>query len=168
MSSTYKSKASNPILLLDVDGVLNTSNDERLSSAMIKRLSNIIARTKCHVCLSTSWRADESAKKSLFEALRKIGKIDIDSIYIGDTPAIYHLPRAYEIAAFLENKYDQNALQSLKWVALDDMPLDNPVHESRGEVLKKCKTLMKNHFVHTDDTMGMTDDDMKQAIALLM
>lgn len=168
MSSSLKSKASNPLLFLDVDGVLNTPNDGGLSSAMIKRLSNIIAKTKCQICLSTSWRADQSAKKSLFEALTKVGKIDIDSIYIGDTPAIYHLPRAYEIAEFLESKYDQNALQSLKWVALDDMPLDNPVHESRGEVLKKCKSLMKDHFVHTDDTVGMTDDDMKQAIALLM
>ena len=154
------------ILFLDVDGVLNTTKDETLCSKMIKRLAYIINETKCHICLSTSWRNSESAKKKLFEELKKKGNIKIDKIYIGDTPNIYHKPRAYEIEAFL-NGISEDLYRITKWVAIDDMPLNKPQFESRKLILNECRSIMNNHFVLTNDEIGFTDNNAKDTISLL-
>ena len=154
------------ILFLDVDGVLNTTKDQDLCPKMIQRLGYIINETQCKICLSTSWRTSQSAKDKLFKELKTKGNINIDDIYIGVTPTIYHKPRPYEIEAFL-NSICEDLYTVTKWVAIDDMPLNKPQFESRKLILTECQSIMNNHFVHTNDEIGLTEDDAKQAVSLL-
>ena len=155
------------ILFLDVDGVLNTVSDatNTLRPKLIKRLASTIKQTQCKLVLSTSWRTDELAKKLLFTSLRDIGNININEIYIGDTPTIYHKPRAFEIKQYLKSQ--ANTFNILNWVAVDDMPLNKPLHEGRKELLEECQSLMHNHFVQTDEEVGLTEQNVKEIIALL-
>eukprot|EP01084_Bolivina_argentea_P125061 221609_1 len=151
------------VLFLDVDGVLNTGIDEGLSESMIKRLSVIINETNCKLCLSSSWRLNQFTKEYLLKMLKEIGHINIDDAYIGQTPRIYDKPRAFEIEKFIKNTH----YKINKWCALDDMSLNKPLHESRELILKQCEIIMNNHFVQTDDKIGLTDTNVKQTIAFL-
>eukprot|EP01083_Nonionella_stella_P141132 434253_1 len=157
------------LLFLDVDGVLNAEKKSKqktydVSEAMIKRLAAIVETTNCKICLSTSWRMIPSAKQALFLILKQIGGIDMmDEVHLGDTPRIYDKPRALEIAQFL------NALKCnvTAWCALDDGPLHRPPHEKRQHILKQCQSVMENHFVQTDASIGLTDENVKQVISIL-
>eukprot|EP01083_Nonionella_stella_P141131 434251_1 len=132
-------------------------------STMVKKLGVIVETTNCKICLSTSWRMIPSAKQALFLILKQIGGIDMDEVHFGDTPRIYDKPRALEIAQFL------NALKCnvTAWCALDDGPLHAPTHEKRQHILKQCQTVMENHFVQTDASIGLTDENVKQVISIL-
>lgn len=170
MAKEVKKQSKKPqqikILFLDVDGVINTTENQNLCPKMIKRLGHIIHETKCKVCLSTSWRTNESQKAKLFKELKMKGNIEIDKIYVGDTPTIYDKPRAYEIKAFLDS-ICEDLYTVIKWVAIDDMQLDKPQFESRKLILTECESLMRNHFVLTDDQIGLTHDNAKDVIKLL-
>ena len=152
------------VLFLDVDGVLNTVKNRHLCKKMIKRLAWIIKETQCKICLSTSWRTDNTAKFKLFKELKKKGDIKVDEVYIGDTPTIYHKPRAIEIKQFLEHFIDSKII---KYCVIDDMPLDKPLYESRKKILTECQTTMNEHFVQTNDEIGLTDDNVQNVISIL-
>eukprot|EP01083_Nonionella_stella_P302417 1042612_1 len=153
-----KNRIGIKVLFLDVDGVLNTLTNEKLSAIMIKRLALVIEQTQCKICLSTSWRTNQDAKDVLFNELQREGNIKINALYIGDTPAIYHKPRAYEIEQFLKNSEHK----IINYVVIDDMDLAKPMGESRKLVIDHCALLMRNHFVQSDVAIGLTNQNVKE------
>eukprot|EP01084_Bolivina_argentea_P021855 40625_1 len=164
-----KEKIDIKILFLDVDGVLcdlalfvehdkdGLERDEEsgLFITHLQRLKNIIDKTDCYIVLSSAWRLFEESKNILFKAMAmdRIG-IDVTKRYIGDTPKNL-LNRVTEIKSWLSDHEQYNVIE---WVAVDDMNL---------EVMNNAKEFIKGHFVNTDFSEGMLDNDMNKIISIL-
>eukprot|EP01084_Bolivina_argentea_P088981 160646_1 len=164
----YFGKQDIKLLFLDVDGVLNTKYDNGLRDDLIKHLAKIIECTNCKIILSSTWRLKESYKQELFDALKQKGNIDIDNVYIGDTPLISNgFVRALEIKSTLN---DISVLHNVvSWCAVDDDDLGNPLlfNNQQWYIKDECKKFMRNHFVKTNENMGLIATKMKQAIRIL-
>eukprot|EP01084_Bolivina_argentea_P269141 457339_1 len=167
---SYFGKQAVKVLFLDVDGVLNTNNDSDefgLNVILIQRLCNIINKTNCKIVLSTDWRLKEKHINDLFIEIKKKGHIDLDNdnIYIGNTPRM-SIVRAFEIQAYLNDKYINTIYDILSWCAIDDRNLINP-SDTTDAIQKMCFKIMFDHFVHTNSQYGLTEKAMNYAIAKL-
>ena len=152
------------LLFLDVDGVLNCRYSPSLSKPHIMRLKKILNRTKsCKICISSTWRVHQSTRQTLMEGLKKFGDIDVDNIVIGDTPQLPKDPmkfRSEEINIYLNrNKYLNKHYNVLSWCVIDDVPL-NKVNEEFNDFIK-------DNFVKTDPSKGITDIDVERVICIL-
>eukprot|EP01084_Bolivina_argentea_P062546 114396_1 len=171
------------ILFLDIDGVMNGSQDlyqfdneddneddiedEALfKTHRVNRLKEILKQTNCKIVLSTAWRREIEGKKQIKKEFTNKG-IKWDDVYIGDTPIedTFHVDvqsdydmcqRTYEIEKYL--KYIESKYIIKSWCAVDDMTLN------RGN---KDKQIMKGHFVQTDGYAGLTDQDTLKVISIL-
>ena len=153
----------NPILFLDIDGVLNDrefvsivaakfdglpvrdgkwDGTHHLDPARVKRLNRVLEQTECKVVLSSSWR-------------RLFGSADTETMLRdrgfegrlhSETPRIYGAPRAEEISAWLQ------ANPSQTFAILDDDPGAGVGHEA--------------HFVQTTD--GIEDAHVVRLTAMLL
>ncbi|ETO11183.1 hypothetical protein RFI_26193 [Reticulomyxa filosa] len=152
------------LLFLDVDGVLNyerfisEGNKDQLSLPHLKRVRRIIDYTDCRIVLSTSWRLIPQAKAKLMEQLGRVD-IDVKKYIIGETPSLQYVARYHEIDMYLKNDNVCAIYDVISWVAVDDLPLNR---SAEGQAI------MNGHFVRTSFTTGMTEDDMKEVIALLL
>eukprot|EP01084_Bolivina_argentea_P101686 182269_1 len=159
---SFKEDYNIKILFLDIDGVLNTLPQSTESSTnpkhflpeiRLKRLKNIIDCTNCKIVLSSSWRLREFSKKTLWEKFGSVG-IDVKSTYIGDTPIIKK-HRTFQIEQYIiDSKKKISA-----WCAVDDMDLDSTVQTAE---------IMKQHFVKTNLSHGLTESKMNEIIAVLL
>lgn len=166
----FHGKLNIKVLFLDVDGVLNIPfGSASLNKTFIQRLKRIIEATNCKIVLSSDWRLTLKHKLELFKELKNNGDIDIlnDNIYIGDTPIVMAgFYRALEIDAYLQSQDVQNKYDITKWCAIDDRNLIDPP-SAPEEITKQCFEIMCDHFVHTDQMYGLTEQCLEDVIAIL-
>lgn len=152
------------IIFLDIDGVLNSAvwrtsvinagldPEIWISPELVENLNTIIQHTGAKVVVSSDWR-----RRSSVQELQSI----LDSVFfkgtVIDLTAELNIRGAFseqdfakernaEIALWLEGR---DGITVKSWVALDDLPLG-----------------VKN-FVRTSHLVGLTDDDVAKAIAIL-
>ena len=153
--------ASGKLLFLDVDGVLNTSEDpvDRespevismhgwpcvLSLPRLRTLKAVLDRTGADVVLSSNWRLVELGCATLERGLRA-ARIPCARV-VGATPDLRpHGTRQDEIRAWLRDNCGSSSTP-IQWVAVDDMPLE------REEPMA-----MRGHCVLTDAATGLDTD----------
>merc|ERR1711933_714304 len=88
---------------------------------------------------------------------------DVNNVVIGDTPKLPKDPlkcRSEEIKTYLEcNQYLNDNYNVLRWCAIDDIPLDT--------INAKFNSFMKDHFIKTNPSKGLTDGDVEKIICIL-
>ena len=160
------------VLFLDIDGVLNSNfwNDSHqteisdgtlIDEEKIKLLALLIRETDAKIILHSGWRFwfDAELKPLCTEANKLVELLAKENLYISSvTPDLtteeirktkkFSLVKADEILLWL-SLHNNIA----KWVVLDDLDLHNEQ--------------LKQHQVKTDPTIGLTLEDVKQAVKLL-
>ncbi len=150
------------LIFLDIDGVLNRDSTEIAAPSgcmfvedeLVKKLHRIYCETHAKIVLSSSWRMGwydiEFGKTDTHNAedyTALAGKLLSFGIPInGYTEMLYDQSRADEITKYLKNAKDVEA-----FVILDDMRIKG----------------YKEHQIMTDPETGLTENDVKKAIALL-
>ena len=152
------------VIFLDIDGVLNASDTKSkapsgctgISEALLKRLRKIIEATGARVVLSSTWKTEIDER---IRAVTPDGKYMINKfLYKGkfllfdktpDAKSSWH--RGTEIAMWLNNHENIE-----EFVILDDIYFDD-----------FDKFDLTSHFVNTDPIVGLTDDNVEDAIAIL-
>ena len=159
-----------PILFLDVDGVLNTkytkSNielDGRHVTAMdrelVGRLVRLLKESDCKIVLSSTWRIggiDEGG--AFFKAIKSASLANpdwydlikdrlIDKTEIRFSPR----PRGYEIYSWVENWYEDNKDALLVFVIFDDMMPMTP---------------FQKRLVRTNMDYGLQEDEVDKAVKM--
>ena len=158
--------ASEKLLFLDVDGVLNTSGDVDeedtirtanwpcvLSLPHLRTLKAVLDLTGADVVLSSNWRLVELGCRALERGLRA-AHIPCERV-VGATPdhRPHHGSRQDEILAWLRQHCGS---APPAWVAVDDLPLERT--QPAG---------MRGHCVLTDTATGL-DSDAAHACVLLL
>lgn len=160
------------VLFLDIDGVLNSNfgNDSHraeisdgtlIDEEKIKLLAVLVKETGAKIILHSGWRFwfDTELKPLCTEANKLVELLAKENLYISSvTPDLtteeirktkkFSLVKADEILLWL-SLHNNIA----KWVVLDDLDLHNEQ--------------LKQHQVKTDPTIGLTLEDVKQAVKLL-
>jgi hypothetical protein len=142
-------------VFLDIDGVLNSdfttiytkSGAQFIENIFVERLCRIIKETNAEVVLSSDWRYDREPpyNSDFLELEGKLREYGIK--FYGFTPIYLAQDRGFEI-----NKYLEIHPEIKKFVILDD----------------RCDMLPHKHrLVRTDPKIGLTDDDVEEAIWLL-
>lgn len=151
----------NPILFLDIDGVLNSpmskqtqfinSWKELLDPLNIIWLNKIVEQTNCDIVISSAWRKfmDNDELKVLL-----INKgFEFSDKIIGQTPinvemyGLIEIERPKEIFDWLRDNSDKEQT----FAVVDDEPLGERIH----------------NFVQTDDLYGLREDDADRLIEML-
>lgn len=153
------------------DGVLNADSTTTevtpegftfVEDRLIEKLKRIIDATNAKVVLSSDWRFEHprfdddnpDAKMGLNLSLliRKLADFGIN-LY-GMTSVMRHR-RGEEIENWLDkNECRFGGIDNINYVILDDLPWS----EFHGH---------DEHFVQTDDYIGLTDENIEEAIAIL-
>lgn len=132
------------VLFLDVDGVLHSvtvrNPRQQFSHHCMNFLKQVVANTQSTIVLSTAWREDAEAKRTVAERLFQYGL----PCFVSQTPSIARFRRTREILAWVA-KY-----RPLTWVAVDDLPLLEENQE------------MRNHFVQTHPNLGLRQRDVDE------
>lgn len=152
------------VLFLDVDGVVCCNRDCLLEVDKMQILQKICETTQCKVCISSNWRLFDDLRQHLYQQL---AYYNIECV--GTTPdsgeSQHGMPmRPCEIKAWVaewngqpaDTKNRRPAITS--FVALDDRPLTD---ESGGKYLR-------DHFVQTHPSIGLTEIAAARAIDLLL
>jgi len=150
---------STKILALDIDGVLNCSDNRRpgmtnrtydLMPEKVKLLNEIIAATDCKIVLSSTWRQDFNCNwvgiDMFFEA------VGIEPVCIGATP-ILRIARGYEIFHWIFKEQYILKRHTVTGLCIldddDDMEMLKPWH------------------VWTPNQVGLTEPTKQKAIDML-
>lgn len=152
------------VLFLDIDGVVCCNRDCHLEVDKMELLQKICEATKCKVCISSNWRLFDDLRQHLYQQL---AYYNIECV--GTTPdageSQHGMPmRPCEIKAWAAEWNGQPADAKNKrpaitsFVALDDRPL---IDESGGKYLR-------DHFVQTHPSIGLTEIGAARAIDLLL
>lgn len=161
------------VLFLDIDGVLNSNfwNDSHqpeisdgtlIDEEKIKLLALLIRETDAKIILHSGWRFwfDAELKPLCTEANKLVELLAKENLYIsGVTPDLttkeirkakkFSLVKADEILLWISLHKTVT-----KWVVLDDLDLHND--------------LIRQHQVKTDPTTGLTLEDVRQAVRILL
>ncbi|KAG5503415.1 hypothetical protein JKF63_05554 [Porcisia hertigi] len=169
------------VVFLDIDGVLLpvpkfTFGGGDLNGECVRRLERIIAaiggREKVTIVLSSTWRNHPAMVDRLNAFIQQEagdgipvvgdgtpnGTVIVSSVtYYADDPSEQRLvrDRVDEIYRWLHTHITEHpeAIGG-RWIAIDDMKLD--VDER-----------MRGHFLHTQTDIGMTDEDVDTAVAMI-
>lgn len=161
------------VLFLDIDGVLNSDfwNDRHqteisdgtlIDEEKIKLLALLVKETDAEIILHSGWRFwfDAERKPLCTEANKLVGQLEKENLYIsGVTPDLtteeirktrkFSLVKADEILLWI-NLHDDVT----EWVVLDDLDLHNDQ--------------IRQHQVKTDPTIGLTLENVRQAVKILL
>ena len=155
------------VLFLDIDGVLNSNfgNNKRqteISDEKIKLLAYLVRETNSEIILHSGWRFwfDSELKPLCKEASKLVELLEKEDLHIkGVTPNLtteeirktkkFSLVKADEILLWINSHNDVT-----EWVVLDDLDLHN--------------AQIEQHQVKPDQTVGLTLEDVKQAVKILM
>lgn len=168
-------------VFLDIDGVLNNDevlasnrllkhqafmNDDRvgmyramIGDELLQRLKRLLDATGAEVVLSSSWRSqrpDASPMLAIKQALAEIGYTLRDITPEGGSGCV----RGNEIRMWL-----QEYCSSLYTLGDKHFPPDPPyvILDDDSDML----LWQKDHFVHTDTRIGLTEYDVNKAINIL-
>lgn len=160
------------VIFLDIDGVLNAafwnqnhqkeiSDGHLIDRDKVKLLAQLIDRADAQIILHSGWRFwfDEEKKPLCTEAERLVEMLAEEGLVIaGFTPDLtteeirrtkkFSLVKADEILLWLKMNEDVEG-----WVVLDDLELHN--------------TCVKGHQVKTDQTVGLSLEDVDEAVEML-
>lgn len=160
------------VLFLDIDGVLNSnfwndnhqteiSNGTLIDEEKIKLLALLVKETGAEIILHSGWRFwfDAECKPLCMEAAKLTALLAKENLYIsGVTPDLtteeirntkrFSLVKADEILLWIS--LHNNVTE---WVVLDDLDLHNEQ--------------IRQHQVKTDQTIGLTLADVRQAVKIL-
>ena len=155
------------VIFLDIDGVLNSqmliekNENEKIDINAVKLLKSLVDQSGALVVMSSGWKlwfdenmvTDDVEAQFLYDILYQYG-IEI----YGKTPDFstdeirtkrtFAEVKAKEIMAWLEKHCDVD-----KYVILDDLNLKNDQ--------------INANLVQTDGTVGITEEDVKQALEIL-
>lgn len=161
------------VLFLDIDGVLNSNfwNDSHqkeisdgtlIDAGKIKLLALLVNSTQAKIILHSGWRVwfDDKLNPTCKEAQRLVDMLAEEGLVIeGVTPDLttedirrtkkFSMVKADEILLWLKEHEDVSA-----WVVLDDLDLHN--------------SQVEEHQVKPDQRVGLTEDDVKRAEAILL
>ena len=142
--------AGEVLIFLDIDGVICCNQREELEPRPLGQVRRICNAVNARVVLSSDWRRSPQLRRKALTALRQCG---IECI--GYTPELQRMSdpvRPHEISEWLRQNSSSN-----RWVAIDDRPLET---EDGGEALR-------DHFVQTDASTGLTTNLADRAIVIL-
>ena len=145
------------ILITDIDGVLNcdTTTDTLetkfinyvgIDDDKIEKLKKIIDATDAYIVLSSTWRLHQEHRNHF---LKKLG--DYKNRYIDRTPYLMRDIRANEIHEWLQRQEDKD---DISIAILDDMGCE-------------CLDRFGDAFIHTVESIGLTDEDVDKCIEQL-
>lgn len=168
-----------PIIFLDLDGVLNheafytsdeynelisdennyANGENYFCKETVEKLNKVTDSTGAKIVFSSSHRVDFD---TLFEMQNYLKHNGITGDVISRTPKLYFenydssVPRGCEILAWLNNK--KNILGTSigkykKYIIFDDD--------------KDMLYYQRNNFIHVDSFIGITDENVKEAIKIL-
>lgn len=161
------------VVFLDVDGVLNSifgndnhqreiSDGKLIDEEKVTLLASLVKRTSAKIILHSGWRFwfDSELKPLRTEAERLVELFAKEGLSIdGVTPDLtteeirrtkkFSLVKAEEILLWLELHDDVT-----EWVVLDDLDLHN--------------FQIEQHQVKTDQTIGLTYEDIEKAKGILL
>ncbi len=149
------------IIFLDVDGVINSVNNlikvynethkshsgysYPFDSNCLENLKELVTETKSNLVISSTWR---HSQKGMEKLLKVLSEYNLDKLVIGCTPVL-GLSRGAEIKKYLsESKFDD----IINFVILDD---DRDMED------------LLPYLVHTDKQVGLTKENVQQAIKKL-
>lgn len=175
------SPSGNEVLVyLDVDGVLNThagrASKQHLESELLSNLRRIMDSVPgAAILLSSSWRHEPQLVEALEAKLAESG-IAPPVGKTGDVPLPRAPPQGWSrnergVEAHLRRLAIQRSTEILKstsarrplaWVAIDDLDLFQTSPDG------KSRALAAEHFIHTVDSSGLTEELTDCAIALLL
>ena len=161
------------VIFLDIDGVLNSnfwnnghqieiSDGTLIDEEKVKLLAYLVRETNSEIILHSGWRFwfDSELKPLCKEADKLVELLEKEDLHIkGVTPNLtteeirqakkFSLVKADEILLWI-NLHNDVA----EWVVLDDLDLHN--------------TQIEQHQVKPDRTVGLTPENVKQAVNILM
>jgi len=138
------------VLFLDVDGVLRPMGGFDWSGSAMVELQRIITTTKATIVLSSSWRLYSGSTERVRIELSKYSMS-----FTHCTPDQEGSGRVSEITSWVADWNANNDVKIIQWVAIDDADM---AYDKR----------MKNHFVLTDGTVGITPENANNCIDLLL
>lgn len=170
------------VIFLDIDGVLN-SNDwytnrkknnlteqyplTEFDPKAVERLNRIILETGAKIVVSSSWRAGRSVNE-LQDLLTSVGVI---GEVVGKTNRLthdtYNIPRGCEIDQWLKL---QGLFQRINWSKEEQQKNIDKAKVKNYIILDDDSDMLysqKEHFVHTDNLYGLTDEDVDNSISIL-
>jgi hypothetical protein len=170
------------VIFLDIDGVLN-SNDwytnrkknnlteqyplTEFDPKAVERLNRIILETGAKIVVSSSWRAGRSVNE-LQDLLISVGVI---GEVVGKTNRLthdtYNIPRGCEIDYWLKL---QGLFQRINWSKEEQQKNIDKAKVKNYIILDDDSDMLysqKEHFVHTDNLYGLTDEDVDNSISIL-
>jgi hypothetical protein len=136
--------STDAVLFLDIDGVLAPfDGDGTLDTACVARLEALVRRAGATVVISSAWRH----RYGLDELHAKLAAAGYRGAIAGVTPTLLDGSRSDEIRAWIEREGSR-----LPFVVLDDA---QPTRDLRPR------------WILTDESLGLQDDDVARALALL-
>lgn len=160
---TRNSVRPNPIIFLDIDGVLNRTKHAthiRLDDDLMVKFKRLVLETNACIVLSTFWRYFQDYISYILDR-HGIPKEKV----IGSTPG-YNRSMFGRNAAD-EGEYKCRAEEIRAWLK------ENPGHDERFVILDDRLSavddtfFLKDRFVFCDTERGLTDDDVDKAISIL-
>jgi len=154
-----KSPNADPLIFLDIDGVICCNMRGILQQEKLAELQRICRTTGAKVVLSSDWRRTQRHKEQVKQTLRRIGVRYVGctaqkTVYEDIGNWRYERPcRSLEITEWL-HKF-RNSLDACEWVAIDDRDL---LKELGGEDLV-------GHFCHTTFAGSREEDGLTNAKA---
>ena len=158
------------VLFLDMDGVLlpfgggehEGSPDRLFPDQTLAALTQILVEIPSLVLvLSSTWRVQEKYCKAILDSFHAYGEqyggpLAMMEDFYDITDIHNHSERQWEIHAWLSTQTNVQA-----WVALDDEEL------IEGDCNKSYRDQFAGHVIKTNSAIGLTDQDARQAIALM-
>ena len=172
------------IIFLDIDGVLNSNlwyykrmsqnieKDYPLSEFdpdAIKRLNKILLETGAKIVVSSSWRSGHT-NETMQKLLTDVGVI---GEVVGLTPSFrgmitdYTTPRGCEIDWWLKK---EGLFQRINWSEEKQMEFIEKAKVKNYIILDDDSDMLykqREHFVKTDNMVGLTDEDVDKSIMIL-
>lgn len=142
-------KRTNKYLFLDIDGVMNSVEDNDLEADICERnillLKQIVDKTNCTIIITSAWR---KMRQKYNAVLRKLYSYGI-KVY-GETPSISAGSRGDEIKKWL-SMFNTEPIEKLTFAVLDDEEVPD----------------MENHLVKTDYWYGLQQEHVNKVVEIL-
>ena len=152
-----------PAIFLDVDGVLHPAHQGRARRHFVANnmmhLRTIVEATGAVIVLSSFWQNSAATRAEVNEALRRWGIAPFVAVTANANPGAGEERRAFEIVTWVRAHPHACATG---WVALDDLDLLSVAPPPTFKPIMPA-----NHFVRTNQAMGLTAKDAAKAIELL-
>ena len=157
-------------MFLDIDGCVTSADDGtyfnpdpacyHVSDVLLSKVIALCKAKNAKVVVSSNWRRYEpngtwknqygEYKNPLPSLIKKLG-----SLYIGTLPKDRHITKSQALILWMEQNEDFNG----EFVIFDD--------DLREAFMLTDEYGIKDHYVHVDSQHGITDENIRTAMAIL-